>query len=48
LLHQRGVTTAIVGVKNPEQTEQNVGAVGWEIPDDDLENISDILEERRT
>ena len=47
LLHQRGVTTAIVGVKNPEQTEQNVGAVGWEIPDDDLENISDILEERR-
>ncbi|KKL89947.1 hypothetical protein LCGC14_1909590 [marine sediment metagenome] len=48
LLHQKGVTTALVGVKNPEQTEQNVGAVGWEIPDDDLENISDILEERRT
>ncbi len=46
LLHQRGVTTAIVGVKNPVQVEQNTGAVGWEIPDNDLKTISDILEER--
>ncbi len=46
LLHQRGVTTAIVGVKNPDQVEQNIGAVGWDIPDGDLEEISDILNER--
>ncbi len=47
LLHQKGVTTAIVGVKNPDQVEQNKGAVGWDIPDDDLKEISDILNERK-
>lgn len=46
LLHQRGVTTAIVGVKNPDQVEQNTSAVGWDIPGEDLETISNILEER--
>ena len=46
LLHQRGVTTAIVGVKNPGQVEQNTGAVDWDIPGEDLETISNILEER--
>ncbi len=46
LLHQRGVTTAIVGVKNPDQVEQNTGAVGWDIPGDDLKTISNILDER--
>jgi aryl-alcohol dehydrogenase-like predicted oxidoreductase len=45
LLHQKGVTTAIVGVKNPSQVEQNIGAVGWEIPENDLKEISDILHE---
>ncbi len=47
LVHQKGVTTALVGVKNPEQVEQNIRAVGWEIPDEDLNNITNILEERR-
>jgi aryl-alcohol dehydrogenase-like predicted oxidoreductase len=46
LLRQRGVTTAIVGVKTPDQVEQNTGSVGWVISDDDLKIISDILEER--
>jgi aryl-alcohol dehydrogenase-like predicted oxidoreductase len=46
LLHQRGVTTAIVGVKNPDQVEQNTSAVGWDIPGEDLKIISNILEER--
>jgi aryl-alcohol dehydrogenase-like predicted oxidoreductase len=45
VLHQQGVTTAIVGVKTPNQVEQNMGAVGWEIPNNDLKEISDILEE---
>jgi aryl-alcohol dehydrogenase-like predicted oxidoreductase len=43
LLHQRGVTTAIVGVKNPDQVEQNLGAIGWDIPVDELKQISEIL-----
>ncbi|ODS32717.1 MAG: oxidoreductase [Candidatus Scalindua rubra] len=46
LLRQKGVTTVLVGVKNPDQVKQNIGAVGWDISDDDLNNISDILEER--
>ncbi len=46
LLLQKGVTTAIVGVKTPAQVEQNIGAVGWEISNNDLKEISDILEER--
>lgn len=46
LLRQKGVTTAIVGVKNPGQVEQNTGALGWDIPDDDLNTISQILEGR--
>jgi aryl-alcohol dehydrogenase-like predicted oxidoreductase len=45
LLHQKGVTTAIVGVKNPDHVEQNIDAVGWEIPNNDLKEISDILNE---
>ena len=46
LLHQQGVCTAIVGVKTPDQAEQNIGAVGWDISNNDLKEISDILEER--
>ncbi|MDR4506039.1 MAG: aldo/keto reductase [Candidatus Scalindua sp.] len=47
LLHQNGVTTALVGVKNPGQVEQNSSAVGWKIPDEDLNTIMNVLEERR-
>ena len=46
LLHQQGVSTAIVGVKTPDQVEQNIGAVGWDISNNDLKEISDILEEK--
>jgi aryl-alcohol dehydrogenase-like predicted oxidoreductase len=46
LVHQKGVITALVGVKNPEQTEENAGAVGWKIPNGDLNSISGILGER--
>ena len=47
LIHQRGVTTALVGVKNSKQIEQNICAVGWKIPDEDLNTITNILEGRR-
>ena len=43
LLHQQGVSTAIVGVKTPDQVEQNIDAIGWEISNNDLKEISDIL-----
>ena len=46
LLQQQGVSTAIVGVKTPDQVEQNIGAVGWKIPDNDLKEISDILNKK--
>jgi hypothetical protein len=37
----------IVLVANPDQVEQNIGGVGWEIPNNDFKVIYDILEERR-
>lgn len=46
LIHRKGVTTALVGVKNPGQVEQNISAVGWTIPDEDMNNIDNILNER--
>ncbi len=44
LLRQQGVSTALVGVKTPDQVQQNIGAVGWEISNNDLKKISDILQ----
>ncbi|MCP4254796.1 MAG: aldo/keto reductase [Candidatus Scalindua sp.] len=46
LLHQQGVSTAIVGVKTPSHVEQNIDAVGWKIANSDLKEISDILDEK--
>lgn len=45
VIHQRGVTTAIVGVKNPSHVAENIGAVGWTIPAEDQEEIRNILED---
>jgi aryl-alcohol dehydrogenase-like predicted oxidoreductase len=30
VIRQKGLTTALVGVKNPKQVEENLAAVGWE------------------
>jgi len=46
ILHQEGVSTAIVGVKTPSHVEQNIDAVGWKIVNSDLKEISDILDQK--
>ena len=35
VLDEAGVTSAIVGVKRPEQAEDNLGALGWSLSSDD-------------
>jgi len=45
VMHQPGVTAAIVGAKRPSQIVENAGAVGWSIPADQLAEINRILEE---
>ncbi len=38
-LRQPAVTSAIVGARRPEQVEENVGGVGWQLTVQDLEDI---------
>jgi aryl-alcohol dehydrogenase-like predicted oxidoreductase len=42
-LCQPGVTTSLVGVKKPEQVNENVGAAGWQIEPADLAEIEQIV-----
>lgn len=44
LINQKGVTTAIIGVKKPHQISENIGGIGWEIPQDEMTKIRGILE----
>jgi aryl-alcohol dehydrogenase-like predicted oxidoreductase len=39
VIHRPGVTLAICGAKRPAQVEDNVGAVGWRLTDDELAEI---------
>ena len=39
------VTSAIVGARRPGQVEENVGAMGWRLTDDEMESIERILSE---
>lgn len=41
LLRQPAVTAPILGVRTPEQLEDNLGATGWELDDDQVENLSE-------
>ncbi len=43
---QRGITAAIVGMRNLSQVEDNLGSVGWKISDTDMQAIDRILQER--
>ena len=43
-LAQSGVTAAIVGARRPEQVEQNVGAMGWQLTPGDLNEIGAALQ----
>lgn len=38
-----GVTVSIVGAKRPSQVEQNVGAAGWNLGSEEMQEIEDIL-----
>lgn len=43
---QPGVTVAIAGARRPEQVEDNAGAAGWSLTDDELGEIEGILAQR--
>lgn len=44
VVNQKGVTTAIVGVKNASQLYSNLGGLGWTIPSEDMDQIENILQ----
>ena len=41
VIHVPGITCAIAGAKRPEQVEDNVGAMGWELSDQDHQRLSE-------
>ncbi|MCF8720114.1 aldo/keto reductase [Nitrospina gracilis] len=41
--HQPAVATALIGVKNEKQMEENVQAVGWKLEDDVLKRLDEIF-----
>lgn len=43
---QKGITSAIVGMRNILQVKDNLGSLGWNIAGDDLRKIDEILQER--
>ncbi len=43
VLRQEGITTALVGVKNPRQVEENRKAIGWEPSPEHREKIEEIF-----
>ena len=43
VLRQKGLTTALVGVKNPAQVEENLKAVGWKPSTEHCERIDEIF-----
>jgi len=40
VIHQRGITSAIVGSKNMKQLQDNMGAVGWSMEEEDYALLS--------
>jgi len=40
VIHQPGITSAIVGAKRPSQLRENLGAVGWKLTSQQIEEIS--------
>lgn len=39
LLHQPGVTTAILGARTLDQLKENLGCIGWELSDEEVKKI---------
>jgi aryl-alcohol dehydrogenase-like predicted oxidoreductase len=44
-IEQRGVTTALVGAKNPNQARTNAAAGEWSLSDEDLARINSAYDE---
>jgi len=43
VLCQQGVTSALVGARNPEQVKDNASAAGWKLKQEDLKEIDKIV-----
>jgi len=43
LLARKGITSAIVGAKNPSQVEENIQSLGWNILEEDMKKIDKFL-----
>jgi aryl-alcohol dehydrogenase-like predicted oxidoreductase len=41
LLRQQGVTAPIIGVRTPDQLEDNLGAIGWELDEEQVRRLSE-------
>ncbi|MDP8207280.1 MAG: aldo/keto reductase [Candidatus Electryonea clarkiae] len=48
VLRLDGISSAIVGARRPSQVEEIVGGSGWQIEEEDLEEIDRLLEERKS
>lgn len=44
LIAQKGVTLAIIGVKNAEQVEDNLQSIDWKISEEDMTEINKLLD----
>ena len=44
-LRRKEVTAAIVGARNPEQTQETIGAGDWVLNEDDIAQIDVLLQE---
>ncbi len=40
LMRQRGVTAPIIGARTKEQLDQNLGSVGWELSEEEIEKLN--------
>lgn len=46
LLNQKGITTAIIGVKNADQVSDNLQSLGWEIYGDDIKKMRELWKKK--
>jgi len=42
LLDQEGITAPIIGASRPEQVDQNLGALGWQLDPEDWQHLADV------
>ena len=45
VLNQPGITVALTGCRNVQEIEDNVGATGWVLSDEDKARIEEIMHE---